>query len=696
MSGAGILQHLNFSLVPRLPMVHQSERGECGLACLAMLAGYHGRPQALSSLRSQFQAGVRGSSLADLMKVATGMGLQCRALRLDMEQLPNLATPCILHWDLDHYVVLKKCTRGKLLIHDPARGVRRISMREAHEHFTGVALEAQPTQDFEPPPKPRQLSLSSMWKRITGLRRNLGLLLVLSLILQLFALASPFYVQIVVDDVVVRSDKGLLKVLALGFGLLLTVETGTGLLRSFIVLHLANRLHLQLAANLFHHLIRLPLGYFSSRHLGDTLSRFSSTDSIREVISTNLVSALVDGIMACLTLVAMFIYDPRLSWLVLASLFLYTLLTLALYRPMRDATEEGIRTSASCETSLLETLRAIQAVKLLQAETQRQSIWQQRMADSMNQGIRLSRLEIGASTAQGLLFGVENLLVVYFAANSVMENSMTVGMFFAFMAYKGRFTGAMQGLIQNLLTLRLLDVHLERIADIVLTDQEAIAETPVPREGSARACRLEVRGLGYSFPGETKPLLRNLAFSIKPGELAVITGPSGVGKSTLLKCLLGLLDCEGTVLVDGRPTNPVNYRSRLAAVMQDDQLMEGSIAENICGFDERPDQRRMQECAALAAIHEDILLMPLQYLTKVGDGGTGLSGGQEQRVMLARALYREPDILFLDEATCHLDVATEASIVTALASLSMTRVVVAHRPETIAMADQVITLEPPA
>ena len=694
MNSPGILQRLNFSMSPRLPVVRQSERSECGLACLAMVAGYHGNPQTLTELRVRSPSSVRGSSLAELMRVATDLGLQCRALRLDMDSLPALATPCILHWDLDHYVVLRKCTRNRLLIHDPASGARRITLKEASEHFTGVALEVQPLQDFKPPPPAPRLSLSSLWHRIVGLRRHLALLLALSLILQLFSLVSPFYVQVVVDDVVVRSDTGLLGVLALGFGLLLVVQIGTELLRSLIVLHMATRLHLQMIANLFHHLIRLPLDYFYRRHLGDTLSRFSSTESIREVITSNLVSAVVDGLMGIITLVAMFVYDTWLTLLVMGVLCVHILLRLAVYRPMRELTEQGIVADAACETSLLETLRAMQAVKLLQGETQRQTRWEQRMVDSTNLGLRLTRIELVVGTFESLLFGVENLLVVYLAANSIIDNKMTVGMFFAFMAYKGHFSGAVQGLVENLLALRMIDVHLERLADIVLTDKEDIPAMPALREGPAKACRLEVRDLEYSFAGEAKPLLKDMNFVIEPGELAVITGPSGVGKSTLMKCLLGLLECEGTMLVDGKPIKPINYRARVAAVMQDDQLMEGTVAENISGFDERPDEQKMLACADMASIHDDILQMPLQYLTQVGDGGAGLSGGQVQRILLARALYREPDILFLDEATCHLDLDTETDIIAALASLPMTRVVIAHRPETIEVADQVIPLMP--
>jgi len=687
---------LRFSSAAHLPLVRQVEASECGLACLAMIAAYHGHIEDLQSLRRRFPLSSQGSNLKTLMDIAGRLEFGCRALKADMDSLARLQLPCILHWDLNHFVVLK-CLRGrKATIHDPAQGVRRLTLTELARHYTGVALELTPTESFKPEHLARRMPLSALWSRITGLKRSLLQIVFLSLLLQVLALVAPFYMQTVVDDVVLRSDTGLLTVLATGFGLLLLIEVGTGALRSTVILHLASRLHLQLAANLFAHLLRLPVDYFQRRHLGDVLSRFSSIDAVKEVLSTGLVSALVDGVMALITLAAMFIYDAKLTGIVLAALLLYVTLRISFYAPLRRLTEESIAAAATTESSLIESVRAIQTIKLFQRETERQGHWQNRLAQAMNKDIGIARLGIGYTAANTLLFGVENILVVYFGALAVMGSVLTIGMFFAFMSYKQRFVGAMDGLINQLIEIKMLGVHLQRIADIAYTTPEHRHEaTPLEQtNGRKLRGRIEGRSLACNYSEFGAPVFRDLNLLIRPGETVAIVGPSGCGKTSLLKILMGLLQpAEGEIRIDNTPLhNLPHYRQQIAAVLQDDQLLSGSIADNIACYDHRLDLEKVARCADMACIHEDIMHMPMQYNTPVGDMGSSLSGGQVQRIMLARAFYREPAILFLDEATSHLDIETEKLINAHIATLNITRVLVAHRPETIKMADRVIEL----
>ena len=471
---------LRFGRSAHLPMVRQVEASECGLACLAMVAGYHGFVADLQVLRRRFPISGQGTNLSTLIEIAGRLDLGSRALKVDLDALKQLQTPCILHWDLNHFVVLKSLSGRKATIHDPAAGVRRLKLAELAQHYTGVALELTPTETFTPDTQVQRMPLSALWSRITGLKRSFVQILFLSLLLQLFVVVAPFYVQTVVDDVVLRSDTGLLVVLATGFGLLLVVEVGTNALRSFVILHLASRLHLQLAANLFRHLLRLPMDYFQRRHLGDVLSRFSSIDAVKEILTTGLVSALVDGVMALVTLIAMFIYDSRLSCIVLAILALYIAVRLTLYRPLRRLTEESIAAAAATDSSLIETIRAIQTIKLFQREQERQGHWQNRLAQAMNKDIGIARLGIGYEVANKFLFGAENILVVYFAALAVMDNALSLGMFFAFMSYKQRFIGAMDSLVSQLIEIKMLGVHLQRIADIAYTTPERQAE-PAPQ-----------------------------------------------------------------------------------------------------------------------------------------------------------------------------------------------------------------------
>ncbi len=690
---------LHFGIGRRLPLTLQTESAECGLACLAMIAGYHGHETDLNRLRRRFRVSCHGATLKTLMDIAARLHFSPRALRLEPEQVRQLQLPCILHWDMNHFVVLKSVRGKRFTIHDPAMGRRVLNTEEFDQHFTGVALELLPTGEFRPLNETRKLTASHFWSGISGLASHIAKIGVLSLLLQLFAIASPFYLQTVVDDVILRGDHNLLLALALGFGLLLLIQTATTALRSQVILYLSSLLNMQMAANLFRHLIRLPMDYFSSRHMGDIVSRFASLTQVRELLTTGLVAAIVDGLMGLLTLVAMFFYDTRLTLIVLVVVLLYVALRLLLFRPLQRLTEEQIAAQARHDSHFMETVRAIQTIKLQQGEEDRQGEWQNCLARTINKQIRIVRWNISYDAINQLLFGLGNLLVVYFAARAVMDNAISVGMLFAFMSYKSRFVESMDALIAKLLEFKMLGLHLDRLSDIVFTIPEAGEDPPILHSLSSSDTlsllgKIEVHGLSYRYGEADNYIFRNLSFTIHPGETVAIVGPSGCGKTTLLKCLMGLLEpTEGEVLIDDIPLRHMrDYRRQIAGVMQDDQLLSGSIADNIAFFDPKPDRQRILQCAEFSSIHEEILRMPMQYNTMIGDMGSSLSGGQKQRVILARALYCAPRILFMDEATSHLDMENEKEINRGLNALKITRIVVAHRPATIQTANQVINL----
>jgi ATP-binding cassette, subfamily B, bacterial CvaB/MchF/RaxB len=690
---------LNFSAGRRLPVIMQTEAAECGLTCLAMIAGYYGFDTDLTSLRHKYAISAHGATLKQVMDIGAKLNLSGRALKLDMQHLAQLQTPCILHWEMKHFVVLKKVSKYKVIIHDPAIGERSFSFEEVRKLFTGVALELTPTPAFEKGEDKQQLTLRQFWSRIFGLKRSLVMVLVLSLLLQLFALISPYYMQTVVDDVLLRSDDNLLLVLAIGFGLLLLIETATGFFRQMLILNFSTRLNIQMSANVFHHLIRLPMDYFAKRHMGDVVSRFGSLQQIREMLTTGMVAALIDGLMALITLVVMFVYSTTLSFIVLGVVFLYGLLRYLLYRPLRLLNEEQIMASAKEQSHFMESVRAIQTVKMFGKEADRQNQWQNRLAETMNRGIQISRWGIGFETANKLLFGLENILILFFAATAVMDNLMTVGMLYAFISYKNRFVGAMDSLIAKWVELRMLELHFNRLADMVFTPTDNLLEQG--SQSSAQSAsqpiqgKISVKDLSFAYSRAEAPVFSNLDFTVQPGETVAIVGASGGGKTTLLKCMMGLLSpSNGQVLADDKPLAQVaGYRSQIAAVMQEDQLLSGTIADNIACFDPKPDLEKVVVCAHLSCIHEDILQKPMQYNTLVGDMGASLSSGQKQRILLARALYHKPKILFMDEATSHLDTSNEAKINEHIRQLNITRIIVAHRPQTIRSAQRVLALK---
>ena len=534
-----------------------------------------------------------------------------------------------------------------------------------------------------------------------GLKRSLVQVFLLALLLQFFSILSPFYMQIVVDDVLLHNDESLLAALAIGFFLLMLITTATSTLREVVLLHLSNRFSIQMSANLFRHLIRLPMSYFGKRHMGDVVSRFGSIAAIRNILTTGIVAALLDGLMAVITLGVMFYYNSALTGIVLGVLFVYILIRWAFYRPLKLLTEEQIIAAAKNDSHFMESIRGIQTLKLFQRENHRQAEWQNTLVDSMNKGIHIARWGISYNAINSILFGAQNVVVVYFAAIAVMAGDMSVGMLFAFMSYKGRFESSANSLVSQWIAFKMIDVQLDRLSDIVFTEPERIEvdaltlSSEASKNVNSSEPRLEVRNLQFKYGEQDKIVFENVNFEVGAGETVAITGPSGCGKSTLVSCLLGLLEpTSGSILMNGEKIDMLgSYRSKVAGVMQNDQLLAGSIADNIAFFSEQIDNEKVVECALKAAIHEDILSMPMQYHTLVGDMGASLSGGQIQRILLARALYREPKILFLDEATSHLDTRNESIVSENISQLKMTKIIVAHRPETIRSADREIQME---
>ena len=633
------------------------------------------------------------------MQIAGGLQLAPRPLRLELEHLGELKLPCLLHWNFDHFVVLTHVRAGRVTLHDPAIGRRELPLPEFSKNFTGVALELTPTQEFTPRTETRKVRISSLIGQLYGIGGTVTQILTLAVVLQIFALVAPFYLQWVVDQALVAQDRDLVTVLGIGFLLLACIQAGVTALRAWVLMVLGTTLNLQLFGNLFRHLIRLPMDWFDKRHMGDVVSRFESLNVIQRTLTTGFLEALIDGAMTMVTLAMMLFYSVPLALVACAAAGSYAVLRVTLYRPSRLATEEHIVRGAKQQSHFLETVRGMQSIKLFAHEDQRSMTWQNLVVDEFNAGIRMQRLSILYQSLNGLLFGIENVVTIWLGALFVLDaaqgKGFSVGMLFAFVAYKTQFLQRTAALIDKGLELRMLSLHSERVGDIALTAPEPRQDGPVidarPVVGG-----IEAINLSFSYADSAPIVFAGVSFRVEAGESVAIVGPSGCGKTTLVKLLLGLLPAtQGSIEVDGIPLASfglMRYRRAVASVMQDDHLFAGSIAENICFFDPRADHERIEASARLAAIHDDIVAMPMQYRTLVGDMGTVLSGGQKQRILLARALYHKPRILFLDEATSHLDIALEHSVNEAVRGLKLTRIIVAHRPETIASADRMIVL----
>lgn len=678
-----------------LPMVRQAEATECGHACLAMIAGWHGHQIDLVSLRLYQTASSNGTSLQALAALAEQFALRARALRLEPGDLGRLALPAILHWDMNHFVVLKSVGRRGVVIHDPARGVLRLSLKEVGQHFTGVAMEFSPTEAFKPIRQERRLPLATLFRGAGDLGWRGAQVIALSLFFEALLLLSPWYMQIAVDNVIPSGDTQLLLALAGAFAVVALFRLGTEFVRSTLLVYVQSRLDLALTSRLFSHMLRLPMPFFVKRDDGDLVSRFHSLEPIRHLMAEGLLLAAIDGVLALGTLALMVVINPMLAGIAVLALLLYAALRVAFYLPLFRCNEDVVRAEAACTTHLIESIRSAQAIKLFNAEADREAQYISRTAEAVHSRAGQQRIIAVFKALRETIVMLEQVAFVAIAAYLALRGDLTIGVLYAILAYKAQFMSAGAHLVEKAIEFRLLRLHLDRISDIAMSDQERAYERKMterpPIDGTIELDRVSFR---YA---DTEPfVLNDVSLRIEHGECVAIVGPSGCGKTTFVKVLLGLFEpTSGEVRVDGVALSMFGeraYRRQVATVMQDDNLMAGSILQNICFFEENPDAAFAAECARLACIHDEVMRMPMGYRTPIGSLGSTLSAGQRQRVLLARALYRRPRILVIDEGTANLDVDLERRINEMLLTLPITRIHVAHRPQTIALADRVIEL----
>ena len=680
----------------RVPMILQSEAPECGIACVAMIASYHGLRTDLSSMRLRLSPSMKGVTLQHIAAIADTLKMSFRGVQAPMSALGKLRLPAILHWDLNHFVVLASVDGNKITVMDPARGKRILALDEVSRHYTGVAAELEPTTGFVARDEREKTSVRQLFGSAQGLHGAIAQVLILSVALEVFAIASPFFVQIVVDRVVVGRDEDLLTVLGIGFGLLVLMQVAVTAVRSWLGVYLSTMLNVRLLDALFGQLLRLPLSWFEKRHIGDIVSRFRSVDAIQRTLSVTFLETLIDGVMVILTLIVMLWYSAILAIVVSAAALAYGATRWLFYGAQRRALDEQLVHEGKAGTHFIETLRGMMAIKLNLRERERRSAYQNLVIEQTNAGVLVQRLAIFNRAANGLLFGLENVAVIWLAAKLVIGGGFSVGMLFGFLSFKLLFLTRVNNLVDKWIEFRMLDLHAERIADIALAPPEQTRAPTSPAPDAPLA--LVGRDLGFAY-GVEGFAFRNVDFSIRPGEVVAIVGPSGAGKTTLVKVLVGLLDrTEGALEANGRDLRDWDqsvYRARLGVVMQDDPLFVGSIEDNICFFDPQHQPALVRGAANVAGIDADIMAMPMQYNTIVGSLGVALSGGQKQRVLLARALYRKPQVLFLDEAFDQLDLAREQEISERLRKLGIAIVIVSHRPETVRNVDRIVRLGEP-
>ncbi|EFT9363309.1 peptidase domain-containing ABC transporter [Salmonella enterica] len=689
------ISRLEISLFRRVPVIHQTESSECGIACLAMVFGHYGKSIDLFSLRQQFNISSRGATLYSIRTIAVQMGMTARALSLDLNELNVLRRPCILHWNFNHFVVLVSVKRNGFVLHDPARGRIIVSKAEASKCFTGIALELWPGSTFRRERVKKRLNLVTLINSIHGIKGALLKIFALSIVVEAIGLILPAGTQLVMDHALPAGDRGLLSMICIGLMFFILLRATVSTSRAWISLIMGTLVNIQWQSGLFSHLLRLPLSYFERRKLGDIQSRFGSLNTLRTTFTTSMVGAIMDGIMVCGLLIMMLLYGKSLTWVVLGFTVVYIAIRLFTNTYYRQLSEEQLIMEARVSSYFMETLYGIAAVKMQGMTDRRHTHWFNLQTDAINTGIRVTKMDLFFGGLNIFISACEQTIILWLGISLVMDNEMTIGMFVAFGAYRMQFSDRISTLVGFLLQLRMMSLHNERISDIALNEQESV-KPDIPVSEKITPVSLEVKSLTFRYDQQSMPVFSELNLTVSPGESVAIIGPSGSGKTTLMKVLCGLFKADsGQVLIDGNDIQQMgvnNYRKITGCVMQDDRLFSGTIRENICGFSENIDDEWMAECAKASFIHDTIMSMPMGYDTLTGELGEGLSGGQKQRLFIARALYRKPRILFMDEATSALDSKSENYVNSAIKSLNITRIIIAHRESTIKSVDRVFSL----
>lgn len=684
---------LNTALVERrkTPLVLQAEAMECGLACLSMVMSTFGRTIDLTVLRERYPTSQRGLSFARLEEIAAEEGFLLNAYHTGPAEMGALQLPGILHWKRAHFVVMTEYKPGKhVVIHDPAVGIRKIQWDEFVQDFSQACCELVPLSTMKKEVRRERLSMLDVLRKAPGYGSMLSKMAVVALLLELMVLISPMFLQIVVDEVVPVQDNHLLWALAAGFVGLATIRALLTLTHGWLGMALTGVLTVTMKMLTFNHMLKLPLVWFEKRGVGTVSARYNSLNQIENILGENLLVTMVDALMAVVMLVVLFVYQWELALLTVVVTGASLIATIMMYGRYALAAAEGVAAEAEEQRVLVETTTAIPAVKMFGQELRQVRSYRRTIIASTNKMLDMSRVRNWHDATQTLLTSVGDVLVVGLAAALVMDGTLSLGVLFGFYAYKQILATKMTSLGQAYFKFRLLSVYTDNVSDILLSPTEPTEAKPL-RVGDQPTLRFQNITFAYE---DCDPTLQDFSLDVQPGEIVGVTGPSGGGKSTLVRLLTGSLQPRrGDILLDSESLvgrAPKDVRKHLAVVLQSDHLMTGTVLENITMFEASPDMDRVQQALADACIDAEVAALPSGLNTFLMGHAPTLSGGQRQRLMLARAFYKTASVLVLDEATSALDVEKEIHICEAIRRKGLTTLMVAHRQETLARCTRVV------
>lgn len=678
----------------RVPYVQQMQWADCGAACLTMVLQYHGRSVRLEEVRQLIGVDNRGSSALSIMSAAKTYGLRGRGLSVDIDDLRHLPRATILHWEFNHFVVFDRVVRGQIEIVDPGHGRRRIPLEQFRRAFTGVALVLEPTAQFEPS-EPGRSGTWNYLRQLLDQRHLLWRVLTTSVLLRLLALALPILTALIVDRVVPRADVHLLSVVAIGLAAAMAFQVVSTLVRAHLLLQLRTNLDTRLTLGFLDHLTSLPYSFFQQRSAGDLMMRVSSNATIRELLTSNTLSGILDGTLVFIYLVLIFAMHPGLGLLTLGIGALQVSVFVLSRRQIAELMGHDLEAQARARSYLVQILAGIETLKVAGAEHRAVEHWSNLFVDELNIALKRGRLQAVLDTVIGLLGSGAPLLILSFGAMEVIDGDLSLGAMLALNALAIGFLTPLSSLVNSALKLQLLGSYADRIEDVLQTEPEQNASN-VEAPGKLTG-RISLRNVSFRYAAKQPMVVRDVSLDIRPGQCIAIVGKSGSGKSTLANLLLGLYQpTEGGVYYDDRNLQDLDLcevRRQLGIVPQHPFIFGQSIHENIAIINPAAQLDQVAAAARVAALHDEISAMPMGYDTILADGGASLSGGQRQRIAVARALLNSPAILMLDEATSSLDNSSERVVMDNLATLECVRIIIAHRLSTIAFADEIIVMD---
>ncbi|OJZ76249.1 lantibiotic ABC transporter permease [Mycobacterium paraffinicum] len=677
-----------------IPYVAQAETADCGAAALAMALGYHGRHVSLAEMHEATGTGRDGVDALRLAEAASSFGLRARGVATELDDLRVLPSGTVLHWGAAHFVVLDSTSPRGVTIVDPAAGRYRLSWDAASDLYSGVAVTLEPGDGFAAGGRKPPGALHHA-RRLLARSNGIGHVLATSVVVRVMALAVPVLTGVVVDRVVPNSDAHLLKVLAAVMTALIAYSVLATYLRAHLLLRLRSRLDVDMTLDFLEHLVDLPYGFFLKRSSGDLMMRLRSNATVREILTTGTISALLDGTLATLYLAVIFALSPTLGALVTVLGAAQVAVLLAARRRNQHLMGEALATEARSQSYAYEMFSAVETLKAAGAERRAVSHWTNLFIAELNVSLRRGRLEALVATAIHGLALLSPVAVLLVGANLTSGGQLSLGTMLALAALATGFLEPLGILVATALQVQLLGSYLARLDDVFDTPTETAGRElrHAPElTGSVRAEQLTFR---YTAHGP--PVVDGASLEVRPGQVLAIVGRSGSGKSTLGRLLLGLYPpSEGRVLLDGidlATLHPRSVRSQIGVVTQDPYIFGLPIRDNLVLGNPSLPLERIESAAELAGVADDIRSMPMGYDTPLVDAGASLSGGQRQRLALARALAPRPRILLLDEATSSLDTVTEARVHANIAALGCTVIVIAHRLATVIDADQIVVMD---